>query len=640
MPFAVFRRHQRKLLAIFAILAMFGFVLADSLPRLLSGGNVSDANPVVVELYGRPVRGSEISEMAAQRSRASRFIAELIVMLGSRPVAPSQIFGDVTTRPIVDALILQHEANALGMPAGPEIAKAWLEQRTGGLINREVFEETLRRSGVQVSGEQILSDIANQVRLANTRQLLGDPIVTPLDVFQAYRDQNERVSVRAVAFPVENYLEKAPNPSAEQVQAYYEKYKDVLPDPARETPGFRIPRKIKAESLSIDGAALARQIQQKLTEAELLTYYENRKSEFALPSTELPQDLFVNDPGATQTPPLVQPFADVRGALAASLAEEKAQAEIADRFTKIREEVMIPFADKYYTASDELADAKKQGETPSISLPQPDDLKGVAARAGLNHEITPLLSREEAEKYGQVSGAEVGLARLSGGRKFADEFFDTKSNLYEPVELTDSLGVRFLVRKIVDMPSRVPPLDEIRPQVVRAWKIEQARGLAEKAAREFAETIRRGGGTIKDGVERGRPVVTTVSVTRLQPGAPLPGQFFASGAPTETEIPQIPYAGEALREAMFNLAKGAVAVVPNQPKTTYYVLAHNRSDPASFASLYAPNGDYMRYMSESLFEAQRRRDDEWMSQLRAQAGLKPDWKPRDEIDRETKTAQG
>ena len=48
MPFAVFRRHQRKLLAIFAILAMFGFVLADSLPRLLSGGSGgSNANPVV-----------------------------------------------------------------------------------------------------------------------------------------------------------------------------------------------------------------------------------------------------------------------------------------------------------------------------------------------------------------------------------------------------------------------------------------------------------------------------------------------------------------------------------------------------------------------------------------------------------------
>ena len=36
MPFEVFRRHQRKLLAIFAILAMFGFVVSDSLPKLLN----------------------------------------------------------------------------------------------------------------------------------------------------------------------------------------------------------------------------------------------------------------------------------------------------------------------------------------------------------------------------------------------------------------------------------------------------------------------------------------------------------------------------------------------------------------------------------------------------------------------------
>src|SRR3712207_6160552 len=41
MPFAVFRKHQRKLLAIFAILAMFGFVLSDSLVALVGGRNPS-----------------------------------------------------------------------------------------------------------------------------------------------------------------------------------------------------------------------------------------------------------------------------------------------------------------------------------------------------------------------------------------------------------------------------------------------------------------------------------------------------------------------------------------------------------------------------------------------------------------------
>ncbi len=634
MPFAVFRRHQRKMLAVFAILAMFGFVLADSLPRLLNGDNTADADPVVVDLDGRSVRSSEVGAMAAERSRASRFIAELALLIGGRPISPAQIFGDVTTRPIVDALILKQYADALEMPADPQVAKEWLKLRTGGLVNADLFEEALRRSGVQVTGEQILSDIANQVRLANARQLLGDPIVTPLDVFQSYRDQNERVSVRAVPFPVENYLDQIPEPTAEQVQAYYERYKDLPPDPARDTPGFRVPRQIRAEILSIDGAALARQIQEKLTDAELLAYYENRKSEFAQPPGELPQDLFADDPGAAQTPPLVQPFSEVRSTLVSALAEEKAQTEIADRFTKIRDDVMIPFADSYLDASDRLAEAKKQGETPSVALPQPENLKDVAARAGMNHERTLLLTREQAEGYGQVSGAEVGLSRLSGGRRFAAEFFDAKSGLYEPVELTDPQGNRFLVRKIADLPSRIPPLKEVRPQVVQAWKLERARRPAETAALEFAETVRRNGGVIRDDQVKNRSVLITEPVTRLQPGVPLPGQFFASGPPTETEIRQIPDAGEALRNALFDLTPKSVAVVPNQPKTIYYVLAQDRREPASFAALYAPNGDYMRYLSESMDEAQRRRDDEWMNQLRTKAGLKPDWKPRDEVDRE------
>ena len=64
MPFAVFRRHQRKLLAIFAILAMFGFVVADSLPRLLNGSSTAGANPVVVKIAGRTIRRSDLNALA------------------------------------------------------------------------------------------------------------------------------------------------------------------------------------------------------------------------------------------------------------------------------------------------------------------------------------------------------------------------------------------------------------------------------------------------------------------------------------------------------------------------------------------------------------------------------------------------
>lgn len=629
MPFAVFRRHQRKLLAVFAILAMFGFVLADSLPRLLSGGaGGADGDPVVVTLYGKSIHRSDLNEMAAERNRANQFMAELTGFY-ARP-----LFGEVSsTRALVDALILQHEADALKMPNDPEVAREWLKQLPIGEMSAARFEGALRRFGNQVSGEQILHDIANQLRLLRVQNLLGTPVVTPLDVFKAYRDQNERVAVKAATFPVAGFLSQVPEPTDAEVRQYYKQYKDVLPDRSRATPGFKVPRQVQVEILSIDGAALMREIRDKLAEADLRTYYENRKSEFIRP-TGLPDDIFAGDPKAELTPPQAQPFEEVRPYLATSLAEERAQTEIIDRFGKIKDEAMIPFADSYYDAVDEISEAKKSGETTKAVLPMRNDLKAVAAKEKLEYEITPLLTREQAENYGRISGAEVGLTRSSGGRKFADELFDPKTSLYEPVELTDSLGRRFLARKIEDQAPRVPPLDEIRPEVVLAKRMEKARPLAEKAAEEFAANVKKEGGTIKADNVDGRPVITTEPITRMQPGFPIPGQFFQSGPPTPTEIVQIPDATEALRDAYFGLEPGSVAVAPNAPKTVYYVLTLDRRLPATFATLYAPNGDSIRYHREALNQSVQDRDQQWMARLRDQAGLKPDWVPEDEARRE------
>jgi peptidyl-prolyl cis-trans isomerase D len=630
MPFAVFRRHQKKLLAIFAILAMFGFVLADSLPRLLSGGYAGgNANPVVVTLYRKSVRMSDLNAMAAERNRANRFLAELSALLYG--VSGPPVFGDVTsTRALVDALILQHEADALGMPAGPEVARDWLKQVTNDRMNGDLFEALLRGLGNQVSGDQILRDIASQLRLNRVRQLPGAAVVTPLDVFRAYRDQNERVAVKAASFPVANYVASVAEPTRDEVQQYYAKYEDVLPDPTRETPGFKIPRQIKVEVLAIDGAALARSIEAKLTEAELRAYYENRKSEFIQP-TGFPDDIFANDPKAELTPPQPRPFEEMRPYLATSLAEERAGAEIDNRFVRIKDDVLIPFADSYHDALEEITEAKKTGEQTTAVLPTRKDLKALAATEGLTYEITPLLTREQAESYGQIASAEVGLRPFSGGRKFAAEMFDPKTSLYEPVEFADALQRRFLARKIQDDAPRVPPLDEIRPEVVLAWKTEKARPKAEKAAQEFAAAVRKDGGTIKTDHVADRPVIVTEPVTRMQPSLPLsPERFYSSARPIPTELSQFPYASEELRDAYFGLMPGAVAVAANQPKTVYYVLALDRRMTASFAALYAPNGDYIRYQREALTTGSQERDRQWMSVLRERAGLDPKWVPSDE----------
>ena len=202
----------------------------------------------------------------------------------------------------------------------------------------------------------------------------------------------------------------------------------------------------------------------------------------------------------------------------------------------------------------------------------------------------PCSSREQAEQFGQIAGAEVGISRLSGGRKFADEFFDPKKALYEPEELTDLLGTRFLVRKIKDVPPHVPALDEVRPEVSLAWKLCQGSARSPKRPlKNWPRSSRKSPTSLKDSTFEGYRVVTIPGITRLQTN--FIASRYESGTPEETPIPDVPYAGESFRKAYFDLQPGSVAVAANQPRTVYYVMVPERREPATFAALYAPNGD-------------------------------------------------
>ena len=67
MPFETFRRYQRPMLAVFALMAMFAFVVSDSLMNYL-GSRPSGVNndEVIAKIHGLDVKASRIGEMANQ----------------------------------------------------------------------------------------------------------------------------------------------------------------------------------------------------------------------------------------------------------------------------------------------------------------------------------------------------------------------------------------------------------------------------------------------------------------------------------------------------------------------------------------------------------------------------------------------
>ena len=172
----------------------------------------------------------------------------------------------------------------------------------------------------------------------------------------------------------------------------------------------------------------------------------------------------------------------------------------------------------------------------------------------------------------------------------------------------------------------MPSFDEARKDVEAAWRRDQARPLARKAAEEAAETVRKEGGDLEKVAPRDR-VITTEPISRL-------AMSFGGGPARANEISRIPDASEALREALFALEPKAVAVAADTPESTYYVLTLNVRIESNFQDLYTPFSGFLQFMErDARMKAEIDRYTAWMASLRAKAGLKPGWAPPEESER-------
>jgi hypothetical protein len=307
----------------------------------------------------------------------------------------------------------------------------------------------------------------------------------------------------------------------------------------------------------------------------------------------------------------------------AALARQRAEEEIERKFAEIRDGVMAEFNERHDEVNERNLEAKERGGREE-SLPRPEGPDGqtlVQAKAremGLAYEITPRLSRADAEKLAPIGGASMGSAGLEGGTSFADHVFDDRARLYEAFELAEPRGLRFLGWKLEDVAPEVPPLAEIREAVVQAWKREQARGLAERDAKALAESAKASGGDVKVAAGE-RLVLETAAVSKLSSSFAALAQGGISD-PRATDIPEIPGAGDALRDALFALKPGEVVVEPNAARSQYYVLALKSRAAADLKGLFSPIGS--RFAIERRLESQATLDrlSDWMTYLRKRAG--------------------
>lgn len=277
-------------------------------------------------------------------------------------------------------------------------------------------------------------------------------------------------------------------------------------------------------------------------------------------------------------PAKYRPLAEVEEEIRRNLARAPAQDKVTQAFNGARTEIR-----KFFQAhASWRAKSKAKLDVPE---PTPPDVKQLGEKFGLIGGEIPLVDELQIGDY------ELGKAfrfSFEGNQfrrqSFAQIAYTDKLPLYQPDQIRSfEVDVEFLYWKTKEEEAFVPALQDIRAEVVDAWKLREAYALARAEAEKLAKAAK-GDKPLKESLDEklAKTVLEPPEFTWLTRGA-MP---MGSGAPMLNVVEGVEHAGQEFMQAVFALKPGQVGVAANTPHTVVYVV---------------------RLVSESPDEEQRRR---------------------------------
>ena len=312
-----------------------------------------------------------------------------------------------------------------------------------GQYNYARFREVVGTSRMtQEEFEGTLREYLSVVKLRGC--LLDSAVVSSAEVWPLYRLEHMAYDVSAVRFPADTLLAQVPEPSAEEVNSFYEAEKERR---------YREPQRIRVEVLAAPYAGFAADV--KVTEEDARQYYEAHPQEFAAPPPP-------GEAGAAGAPgtPQPKPFAEVREGILEQLRTERARAAAESALKEARD--------------------KLRADTQATMTSMAD-----ASAGRLQATTTEFFSTMEAGMV-PVLGASFGP-----GDPFIDSLFDLKAGGGGPLsEVGLGTEAAVLCRVLDEQPSRLLSLDEAREKVVADFKQMRAAERATQDASALADELK------------------------------------------------------------------------------------------------------------------------------------------------------
>jgi len=298
------------------------------------------------------------------------------------------------------------------------------------------------------------------------------------------------------------------------------------------------------------------------------------------PAAEAPSSDAANPADATTKPVEYQPLDEVRDQIRREIASQKTSEQLVALMDEIKGQLGKEF-NEYFGA---VLNAEAKGNERPAPPAALADLQSIAAQHGLEAGETGLQSILDLRTSPVGESAEVG-----SDQSLLRALVTGELELYQPVLTRDLFANRYVVMKAEDVPGKIPALDEIRDEVVRAWKFSKAAELAKKDAEAKAKEAQEKGVSLSELFADN----TKIAVVKTDPFS-----WYTGGAISRISGQQEPFrlsepegvvaAGPEFMQAVFDLTEGEVGAALNNDHTIAYVVrvADRQSTPEELRQAY------------------------------------------------------
>ena len=260
--------------------AIIGAVLGFAAPKFISGGGIQSELGVFDE--------QRMTDMISKRTAANSFVGALRRKavgfdIGGAPFTLA--YQDIQLDTMLGE-VLRAEADEMGIYIDDDAVNEFINKETMDRLKPEDFVDIrsqLNINNMPVSEKDLYNLLRDEIKAKVALQALapfGDrDAVTPDKYWDLYQRMNTRQQLAFAPVPVDSFLSQVGEPSDEELQTLFEKYRDKLPNLEPGSPGFYQAPRMKLAYIEADYATVAATIADP-TEEEIKQFYEDNKEQF------------------------------------------------------------------------------------------------------------------------------------------------------------------------------------------------------------------------------------------------------------------------------------------------------------------------------------------------------------------------